>query len=69
MPLPFVWVAHSWGLPRSTRNVSIPAPSLWHFQGPLPYRYDLGIILPIYHIGNLDLCLHQARTLQTSQFV
>lgn len=28
-----VWVAHSRGLPRSTKRVSTFASSLWHFQG------------------------------------
>ena len=64
-----VWVAHSWGLPRSTWNVSNPAPSLWHFQGCYSISKDVGILPAVNHIGYLDLCLHQARTLQTSQFV
>jgi len=28
-----VWVAHLWGLPRSTQFVSKLVPSLWHFHG------------------------------------
>ncbi len=27
-----IWVSRSWGLPRSTLNVSIKTSSLWHFQ-------------------------------------
>lgn len=28
-----IWVSRSRGLPRSTLNISVQAPSLWHFQG------------------------------------
>lgn|SRR5688572_2320840 len=28
-----IWVSRSWGLPRSTPDISAQATSLWHFQG------------------------------------
>lgn len=37
-----IWVAHSWGLPRSTSSVSRRTTSLWHFQGIHPIAEALG---------------------------
>ena len=78
----FVWVAHSWGLPRSTQDVSTLATSLWHFQGPLPYLRDLGIILPFYllvtltyvfvkheHYKHLSLCEHGLSSAARSDYM
>ena len=38
-----IWVSHSWGLPRSTLQVSKQASSLWHFQEVSTISKDLGI--------------------------
>ncbi len=63
------WVAHSWGLPRSTRIVSNPTASLWHFQVYSSMSKELGFFTAVSHTGYLDLCFRQARSLQASQLV
>lgn len=51
VPLPFVWVARSRGLPRSTVKVSLDASSLWHFQGYLSVACALGIFPAVTKIA------------------
>ncbi len=65
----YIWVARSWGLPRSTRSISTTAPSLWHFQSSHSISKDVGIFLAVSSKNSLDLWFRQARTLQASQLV
>ncbi len=63
-----VWVSRSWGLPRSTLNVSDQTPSLWHFQEAYTISVDLGISSAV-NLRCLHLSFRVARSLQPSQAV
>src|SRR5699024_6596773 len=65
----FVCVAHSWGLPRSTQNVSKLTTSLSHVLRALPYHFRLSNYPAVYLIDNLELCTDQSQTLLSALFV
>lgn len=66
-----IWVSRSWGLPRSTLNVSIKTSSLWHFQSIRAiFVKNLGRFPAVSpKMDYPDLLFHQARTLRSSQIV